>query len=296
MASIRKEIVIDASPEEVWAAVSDVGAVHRRLVPGYAVETRLDGDVRILTMPSGDVVRELIVDVDDESRRLAYAVIETRMPLEHHHASLRVVAEGDYRSRLIWITDALPHALSDEIRVRVDRAAEVIKQTLEDNAENRSQEDRTTLGPDRFVGTWILVPGLCLYESGPVPASGVYEIAERDGTIEFSIRWTMEVGGQESSAMFAGPPDGTVQPFLRPEGAPAGTPDGLRITRVDAATLDSEALVADLVVAHARRTASDDGALLAVMQESRPGGEPGPRNFQVYRRASGGAAPSVRRP
>jgi hypothetical protein len=141
-------------------------------------------------------------------------------------------------------------------------------------------------GPDRFLGTWMLVPELCLYESGPVPASGVYEIAQRDGVVEFGVRWTMEAGGQEFSATFAGPSDATAQSLPLPDGAPQGTPDGLRITRVNASTLDSEALVGDSVVAYARRAASSDGALLAVVQESRSGGGRGPRNFQVYRRAA----------
>ncbi len=131
MASIHKEIVVEVAPEKVWAAVRDVGAVHLRLVPGYAADARLDGDWRILTMPNGDVVRELIVDIDDERRRLAYAVIETRMPLVHHHASFQVLAEGEHRSRLVWITDALPNTLATEIRARVERGAIVMKQTLE---------------------------------------------------------------------------------------------------------------------------------------------------------------------
>jgi hypothetical protein len=134
MASIYKDIIIEVTPEKVWAAVRDVGAVHRRLVPGYAADTRLEGDFRILTMPNGDVVRELIVDIDDERRRLAYAVIETRMPLVHHHATFQVFAEGEQRSRLVWITDALPNSLAAEIRARVERGAIVMKQTLEEAA------------------------------------------------------------------------------------------------------------------------------------------------------------------
>jgi uncharacterized protein YndB with AHSA1/START domain len=135
MASIYKEIAINVAPEKVWAAVRDVGAVHRRLVPGYTVDTRIEGDVRILTMRDGNVVRELIVDIDDEKRRLAYAVIETRMPLLHHHATLQVFAEGESRSRLAWTTDALPHTLAAEIRMRVERGAMVMKQTLENETE-----------------------------------------------------------------------------------------------------------------------------------------------------------------
>ncbi|MCM3273368.1 SRPBCC family protein [Paenibacillus elgii] len=131
MATIRKEIMIEAKPEQVWDAVRDVGAVHRRFVPGYTVDTRLDGDYRILTFANGAVVRELIVAVDDEVRRLAYAVVEGRMPLVHHHASFQVFAENDGHSRLVWITDFLPHELAAEIRMRVERGAEVMKQTIE---------------------------------------------------------------------------------------------------------------------------------------------------------------------
>ena len=76
-------------------------------------------------------MRELIVAIDDERRRLAYAVVAGRMPLAHHHASLQVFADGEHRSRLVWITDALPHERAAEIRVRVERGAEVMKETLE---------------------------------------------------------------------------------------------------------------------------------------------------------------------
>jgi carbon monoxide dehydrogenase subunit G len=131
VASIRKEILIEAAPEQVWAAVRDVGAVHRRLTPGLAVDTRIEGDTRILTFPGGSVARELIVDIDDAARRLAYAVVEGRMPLVHHHASFQVFAEGEGRSRLVWITDALPNELAEEIRLRMERGAAVMKQTLE---------------------------------------------------------------------------------------------------------------------------------------------------------------------
>ena len=49
MACIRKEMVIEARPESIWEAIRDVGAVHRRLTPGFVVDCRLDGDARIVT-------------------------------------------------------------------------------------------------------------------------------------------------------------------------------------------------------------------------------------------------------
>lgn len=134
MASIRKEISIGVAPERVWAAVRDVGAVHRRLLPGYVVDARLEGDFRTLTLPGGGEVRELIVDIDDGARRLAYAVVEGRTPIAHHNASFQVIAEGEDRSRLVWVTDVLPNELVAEMRARIEQGAAVMKRTLEEQA------------------------------------------------------------------------------------------------------------------------------------------------------------------
>jgi len=131
MASIYKEIPINVDLQTVWESVRDVGNVHKRLVPGYAAETRIEGDTRILTMSNGNTVRELIIGVDDLNYRLAYSVKDSQMPITHHHASFQVFPEGIHSCRLVWITDILPHELEVEVRVRVDRGAVVMKQTLE---------------------------------------------------------------------------------------------------------------------------------------------------------------------
>ena len=49
MASIREEMVIDASPDAVWDALRDVGALHTRLVPGFVTDTRLEPGARVVT-------------------------------------------------------------------------------------------------------------------------------------------------------------------------------------------------------------------------------------------------------
>jgi len=131
MASIYKEIPINVDLQTVWESVRDVGNVHKRLVPGYAAETRIEGDTRILTMSNGNTVRELIIGIDDLNYRLAYSVKDSQMPITHHHASFQVFPEGINSCRLVWITDILPHELESEVRARVDRGAVVMKQTLE---------------------------------------------------------------------------------------------------------------------------------------------------------------------
>jgi hypothetical protein len=58
MASIRKEIPINARAEDVWAAVRDIGALHQRLVPGFVTDCKLEGGVRVVTFANGMVARD----------------------------------------------------------------------------------------------------------------------------------------------------------------------------------------------------------------------------------------------
>ena len=51
MASIHKNVALDASAADVWAAVRDFGALHTRLVPGFVLDTKRDGDARIVATP-----------------------------------------------------------------------------------------------------------------------------------------------------------------------------------------------------------------------------------------------------
>ncbi|MBU3060456.1 SRPBCC family protein [Nocardia sp. NEAU-G5] len=134
IATITESTVISATPTQVWAAVSDVGRVHERLLPGYVSDTRVEGDVRYLTMPTGAVIREYIVSVDDEARRLAYSAVEGfSLPIDHHHASFQVFSD-EAGARLVWITDVLPHAAAAEARLRIVRGLQVMRETIEAQA------------------------------------------------------------------------------------------------------------------------------------------------------------------
>ena len=128
MASIHKDIPIDAHPDDVWAAVRDFGAVHTRLAPGFVLDARLDGDARIVTFANGNVARELLVDCDETTRRLVYAVISER--IKQHSASVQVLADGEARSRLVWIVDVLPHEIAPYIDAQMDQAALAMQKAL----------------------------------------------------------------------------------------------------------------------------------------------------------------------
>ena len=129
MASIRREVMVQARPDDVWSAVRDVGAIHRRLAPGFVTNTRLDGDARIVTFGNGMELRELIVDVDDETRRLVWSAVGGR--LTHHNASMQVFDEGGGRTRLVWIADLLPSELGGYVAGLMEQGLSAAKKTLE---------------------------------------------------------------------------------------------------------------------------------------------------------------------
>ena len=128
MAALHKEIWIEVPPERVWDAVRDVGALHTRLVPGFVVDTKLDGDVRIVTFGNGMVVREPILSCDDQRRRLSWSAEGGRTT--HYNAVLDVTAEG-VGTRVRWTTDLLPHELAGAIAAMQEQGLSVMKRTLE---------------------------------------------------------------------------------------------------------------------------------------------------------------------
>ena len=132
MASIRKEILIEARPEDIWDAVRDIGALHTRLVPGFVADTKMDGDARIVTFGDGLVARELIVDIGEDAWRLVWSVVGGR--LTHHNASLQVFADGESRSRVVWIADLLPNDLAEAVAGMIEQGMATMKRTLETQA------------------------------------------------------------------------------------------------------------------------------------------------------------------
>jgi carbon monoxide dehydrogenase subunit G len=128
MASIHKEILIDASPDHVWDALRDFGALHTRLAPGFVTDTRLDGDARIVTFSNGTMAREILVDCDDQRRRLAYAIVSER--IGQHSASAQVFAEGDGRTRFVWIADVLPNEIAPYMDAQMDQGALAMQKAL----------------------------------------------------------------------------------------------------------------------------------------------------------------------
>ncbi len=129
MASIRKEVLIQASPEQVWDALRDVGALHTRLVPGFVINTQMEDGARIVTFANGMTAREVIVDVDDSARRLVWAIVGGQF--QHHNGVAQVFADDKGGTRFVWSADLLPNDIADGVSMMMGQGISIIKKTME---------------------------------------------------------------------------------------------------------------------------------------------------------------------
>jgi carbon monoxide dehydrogenase subunit G len=129
MASICMNLEIAATPEAAWSAVRDVGAVHTRFARDFVTDCRLEEGGRVVTFANGAVAHELIVDIDDDARRLAYAVSGGSMT--HHNASFHVFPAGATGTKLVWRADFLPYSAAAYMRKMMEEGSKAIRKTLE---------------------------------------------------------------------------------------------------------------------------------------------------------------------
>jgi uncharacterized protein YndB with AHSA1/START domain len=128
MATIHKEVEIHASPEQVWEALSDVGALHTRLAAGFVADTKMEGNARIVTFANGMVAREEIVAVDDAARRVAWAIIGQQF---HHYNGAAQIFDHANGTRFVWTTDLLPDELAPNVDEMMTAGIAAIKKTIE---------------------------------------------------------------------------------------------------------------------------------------------------------------------
>ena len=129
MASIRKEITTKANADQVWAALRDIGALHTRLVPGFVVDTRVEPGARIVTFGNGMVIREPIICVDDQARRVVWSAETDR--LTHYNASAQVLTGDNGSTKVVWIADLLPDDAAGFVGQMMEEGMTAMKKTLD---------------------------------------------------------------------------------------------------------------------------------------------------------------------
>lgn len=83
----------------------------------------LDGDVRTCTLPDGVAIKERVITVDEDAKRVVYTVTEGPLPMEFHCASVQVV-EKNNQTNVVWIVDVKPDEMAAPLSEMMDSAAQ----------------------------------------------------------------------------------------------------------------------------------------------------------------------------
>src|ERR1700722_14028634 len=132
MATIRSELKTRAPASDVWSAIRDVGALHTRLAPGFVTNTKLEPGARIVTFVNGTVLREPIVTLDDEARRLVWTHEGGRA--SHYNGALQVTELVDGLTSVVWTADFLPEEISGYMSQAIEAGIAAMQRSLDARA------------------------------------------------------------------------------------------------------------------------------------------------------------------
>ncbi len=131
MATVRREVMIKRSADDVWAVVGDP-AVITTWFPGM-VDAQVDGTHRVITTASGLKLPEEIVTIDSIQRRFQYRV--TLPVLRDHLGTIDVFDIGEDRSLVSYSTDCTPDAMALIIGGATGNALAELRRQLESDGE-----------------------------------------------------------------------------------------------------------------------------------------------------------------
>jgi hypothetical protein len=129
MASIIKNVATVASVDAAWSAIRDIGALHTRLVPGFVTDTIVEADARIVTFANGMVIREPIISIDDEHRRLVWSA--EGGSTSHYNGAAQAIEQPDGTTVVVWTADFKPDEAAESIDEMMAAGAAAMKLALD---------------------------------------------------------------------------------------------------------------------------------------------------------------------
>jgi carbon monoxide dehydrogenase subunit G len=125
MATVHRTVELSAAPEEAWAKIADVGGINQ-ILP-FLGEVTLEGDRRTCSL-GGATLEELILSIDPDRRRLAYAIVGGPFGFTQHSASMQIITSAD-GCVLGWNHDFKPDDRADMLAEALAGAVAALHET-----------------------------------------------------------------------------------------------------------------------------------------------------------------------
>ena len=134
--TIRHEICIARSADDVWALAGDASKLHHWF-PGV-VDCTVDGNSRVIITGSGIPMPEEILVCDNTQRRFQYRL--TTPIFKHHRGTIDVIALTDESCIVVYSTEADPRAMALVIGGGTAGALRELKRLMERDTERQPGE------------------------------------------------------------------------------------------------------------------------------------------------------------
>ncbi len=142
MATLRREVRIHRSVDDVWSVVGRPELLHLWF-PGI-VNCTVDGTTRIITTGTGIPMPEEIITNDALQHRFQYRI--TAPMFRHHLATLDVIDIGDGTCMVVYSTDADPAVMALVIGGATTGALEELKRQFDSDCGPALDAARATAG------------------------------------------------------------------------------------------------------------------------------------------------------
>lgn len=105
--SAHEQVTINAPAAAVWATVSnfnDLGAWHPAVKKTEIVQGSNNkvGAERLLTLQDGGTLKEKLLSYSAKKKMFQYAIIEGVFPVSSYISSVRVTAQGQDKTLVVW--------------------------------------------------------------------------------------------------------------------------------------------------------------------------------------------------
>lgn len=127
MTTIYKEVNIDAPLNKIWESISDTANIADLV--GFLATSNQTDDTRVCTLEGGGELKEKIVSVDDDLKRVAYTITESPLNMEYHSASMQL-EETEDGTKLVWTVDLLPEAAKQQMGPMLEQACIDVKSSF----------------------------------------------------------------------------------------------------------------------------------------------------------------------
>ena len=130
LGSIRHEIRIRRSADDVWQLVGDAARLYEWF-PGIT-SSPVDGTSRLITTDAGLPMPEEILVVDSVQRRFQYRL--TSPVIRHHRGTIDVIDLDDASCVVVYSTEADPRAMALVIGGATAGALDELRRQMESEA------------------------------------------------------------------------------------------------------------------------------------------------------------------